>query len=146
MADANYTHIHPGTPTAEHNMPFVPGFVIDSGKLMFLSGMGPLPIYHKHPHDPIEEAKWYEGDFRDQCWKTFKNIELIMKAAGGDLSHVVKLTHYLVDVFRDQDVLNEITWEIWGHDNMPPRTLIEIPSLAHKDMLLEIDATSVIPE
>ena len=78
---ADFSHVHPGTPTTEHNMPFVPGFLIEGGKLVFLSGMGPLPIYHKHPHDPVEEAKWYEGDFRDQCWKTFKNIELIMKGS-----------------------------------------------------------------
>ena len=143
---ADFSHVHPGTPTTEHNMPFVPGFLIEGGKLVFLSGMGPLPIYHKHPHDPVEEAKWYEGDISaTSAGKPSRTFELIMKAAGGDLSHVVKLTHYLVDVFRDQDVLNEITWEIWGHDNMPPRTLVEIPSLAHKDMLLEIDATSVIP-
>ena len=139
------TPIHPGTPKPEHNMPFVPAFEVQGGRTLWLSGMGPLPIYHKHPHDPVEEAKWYEGNFRDQCQKTFKNIESILNAADADLTHIVKMTHYLVDVFRDQDALNEVTWELFGRERMPPRTLIEIPSLAHKDMLLEIDVIAQVP-
>ncbi|MBM3511724.1 MAG: RidA family protein [Alphaproteobacteria bacterium] len=137
--------VHPGKPLPIHNMPFVPAFSVQGGRTLWLSGMGPVPIYHKHPHDPIEEAKWYEGDFRDQCWKTFKNIERILNAGGADMTNVIKITEYLVNVMRDQDVLNEITWEIWGKEFMPPRTLIEIPSLAHKDMLLEIDVIAQIP-
>ena len=54
------------------------------------------------------------------------------------------MTHYLVDVMRDQDTLNEITWELFGRERMPPRTLIEVPSLAHKDMLLEIDVVAQV--
>jgi len=138
------TPIHPREPKAEYNMPFVPAFSVEGGRTIWLSGMGPVPIYHKHPHDPVEEAKWYEGGFRSQCEKTFENIATILAAAGADMTNIVKLTIYLVDVFRDQDTLNEITWETFGHDNMPPRTLLEIPSLAHKDMLLEIDATAQI--
>ena len=138
------TPIHPREPKAEYNMPFVPAFSVEGGRTIWLAGMGPVPIYHKHPHDPGEEAKWYEGGFRSQCEKTFENIATILAAAGADMTNIVKLTIYLVDVFRDQDTLNEITWETFGHDNPPPRTLLEIPSLAHKDMLLEIDATAQI--
>ncbi len=137
--------VHPGTPLPEHNMPFVPAFSVEGGRTLWLSGMGPVPIYHRHPHDPEEEARWYEGGFRTQCERTFENIERILAAADAGLGNVVKMTHYLVDVMRDQDVLNEITWELFGRERMPPRTLIEVPSLAHRDMLLEIDAVAQVP-
>ena len=138
------TPVHPGTPLPEHNMPFVPAFSVEGGRTLWLSGMGPVPIYHKHPHDPVEEAQWYEGSFRTQCERTFGNIERILAAAEADLTNIVKMTHYLVDVMRDQDTLNEITWELFGRERMPPRTLIEVPSLAHKDMLLEIDVVAQV--
>ena len=138
------TPVHPGTPLPEHNMPFVPAFSVEGGRTLWLSGMGPVSIYHKHPHDPVEEAQWYEGSFRTQCERTFGNIERILAAAEADLTNIVKMTHYLVDVMRDQDTLNEITWELFGRERMPPRTLIEVPSLAHKDMLLEIDVVAQV--
>ncbi len=139
------TPVHPQEPKPEHNMPFVPAFSVEGGRTIWLAGCGPIPIYHKHPHDPIEEAAWMEGGFRAQCDKTFQNIQTVLQAAGGDLANIVKLTIYLTDIFRDQDVLNEITWKLFGHERMPPRTIVEIASLAHKDMLLEIDATAVVP-
>lgn len=126
-------------------MPFVPAFSVEGGRTIWLAGCGPIPIYHKHPHDPVEEAEWLAGDFRTQCEKTFANVERVVTAAGGDLTNIVKLTIYVTNVFRDQNTLNEITWNLFGHDNMPPRTLLEVSSLSHVDMLVEIDAVAVVP-
>ena len=139
------TPVHPGTPLPEHNMPFVPAFSVEGGRTLWLAGMGPVPIYHKHPHDPVEEAAWYEGGFRVQCERTFENIERILAAAGADLTNIVKMTQYLTHVMRDQDTLNEITWELFGRERMPPRTLLGVPTLAHEDMLLEIDVVAQVP-
>ena len=55
------------------------------------------------------------------------------------------MTQYLTRVMRDQDVLNEITWELFGRERMPPRTLLGVPTLAHEDMLLEIDVVAQVP-
>ncbi len=126
-------------------MPFVPAFAVEGGRTIWLAGCGPIPVYHKHPHDPVEEAEWMAGGFGAQCEKTFENIERVLAAAGGDLSGIVKLTIYLRDIFRDQDVLNEITWKLFGREKMPPRTIVEISSLAHEGMLIEIDAIAVVP-
>lgn len=140
------TPVHPEQPLPEHNMPFVPAFAVEGGRTIWLAGAGPIPIYHKHPHDPVEEAEWMAGGFKAQCEKTFANIEKVVKASGGDLSHVVKLTIYMTNIMRDQNELNEITWRLFGRELMPPRTIVEIPMLAHEDMLIEIDAIAVVPD
>ena len=139
------TAIHPEEPKPEHNMPFVLAFAVEGGRTIWLAGAGPIPIYHKHPHDPVEEAEWMAGGFAAQCEKAFRNIETVLKASGGDLSNIVKLTIYMTEIFRDQDTLNEITWRLFGREKMPPRTIVEITSLAHEDMLIEIDAVAVVP-
>jgi enamine deaminase RidA (YjgF/YER057c/UK114 family) len=60
----------------EFRSPFSSGFVAENVRLIFLSGCGPVPTYHKHPHDPVEEAKWFEGGIEEQTRQTFENIRL----------------------------------------------------------------------
>lgn len=128
----------------EYNSPFSAGYLIEGGRLLFLSGCGPVPSYHKHPHDPVEEAKWFAGDFREQCENTFANIHLILKAAGGDWANMLKLNIYLTDMTQ-QNILNEISTRIFGRTNPPARTLVAVPELAHPDMMLEIEGVAAVP-
>ena len=44
-----------------------------------------------------------------------------------------------------QNELNAVTLEIFGKENPPPRTLIGVSCLSHEDMLVEIEATAVVP-
>lgn len=127
----------------EHRSPFSAGYLVEGGRLLFFSGCGPLPIYHKHPHDPIEEAQWYEGGFRAQCERTFENIKTILKAAGGDWPSMLKLNIYLTDMAQ-QNVLNEISARYFGTADPPARTLIEVPALAHPDMMIEIEGVAAV--
>ena len=110
------TPVHPGTPLPEHNMPFVPAFSVEGGRTLWLAGMGPVPIYHRHPHDPgPTEAQWYEGGFRVQCERTFENIERILAAAGADLTNIVKMTQYLTHVMRRPGrAQRDHPWELFG--------------------------------
>ncbi len=129
---------------AEFNSPFSAGYLVEAGRLLFFSGCGPVPSYHKHPHDPDEEAQWFAGDFRVQCEQTFANIRLILKAAGGDWSNMLKLNIYLTDM-RQQNILNEISARIFGPLHPPARTLIAVPELAHPKMMLEIEGVAAVP-
>lgn len=128
----------------EFNSPFSAGYLIEGGRLLFFSGCGPVPSYHKHPHDPVEEAQWFAGDFRDQCEKTFANIRLILQAAGADWQNMLKLNIYLTDM-RQQNILNEISTRTFDPDNPPARTLVAVPELAHPNMLLEIEGVAAVP-
>ena len=129
---------------AEFNSPFSAGYLVEGGRLLFFSGCGPVPSYHKHPHDAAEEAQWFAGDFRVQCEQTFANIHLILKAAGGDWPNMLKLNIYLTDM-RQQNILNEISTRTFGPLNPPARTLIAVPELAHPKMMLEIEGVAAVP-
>lgn len=136
------TPIHSREPLSEYNMPFVPAFAVEGGTLLFLAGCGPIPPYHKHPHVPEEEAQWMAGDIREQTERTFAHIRELLVAAGGDFSNLVKLTIFLRNV-EDQNVVNQVSAEIFRGLNAPPRTVIQAV-LNHHDMLIEIDAIGAI--
>ena len=130
------TPVHSRELKPEYNMPFVPAFVVEGAKLVFVAGCGPIPPYHKHPHVPEEEAAWMRGGIRE-------HIKEVLGAAGGDLTNVVKLTIYLRDV-ADQNAVNEISAEMFGTERPPPRTVVQVAALNHDDMLLEIDVIAAV--
>ena len=82
------------------------------------------------------------GDFRKQARQVFKNMEAILRDAGGDLSDVIKLNFYVTDM-RDRDTLREVLGEFFGTD-YPPATLVGVTSLAHREFLVEIEALALV--
>ena len=139
------TPIHHEPMRPEFKSPFTAAFAAEDARLLFLSGCCTIPIYHKHPHDPVEEAQWLEGDMREQTERTFAHMKQILDAAGGDFANVLFLTIYLTDMSL-QDELNEISARIFGAENPPARTLVEVKALAHPDMLIEIDGIAALPK
>ena len=139
------TPIHHIPLEPEYRSPFTAAFAVEDARIVFISGCGPIPIYHAHPHDPVAEAQWLAGGIREQTEKTFANIGTILEAAGADWSHVVKLNIYMTDV-GGQDILNEISARHFDPANPPPRTLVEVTALAHPKMLIEIEAVFAVPK
>ena len=62
---------------------------IRAGNTVYLSGQIPL--------DPAT-GELVPGDMEAQVRRVFDNLQAVAQAAGGDLSHVVKLTVYLTDL------------------------------------------------
>jgi reactive intermediate/imine deaminase len=62
---------------------------IRAGNTVYLSGQIPL--------DPAS-GELVTGDMEAQVRRVFDNLRAVAQAAGGDLSHVVKLTVYLTDL------------------------------------------------
>lgn len=139
------TPVHHIPMKPEYRSPFSAAFAVQDCKLLFLSGCCTIPIYHKHPHDPVEERQWLEGDIREQTERTFAHIKQILDAAGGDFSHIVQLTIYMTDI-SGQDIVNEISARHFDPENPPPRTLLEVKALAHENMLIEIDGVAALPK
>jgi len=135
--------VHAKQPLPEYNMPFLPAVATIGGKILWLAGCGPVPVYHKHPHVPEEEAQWLAGGFREQFDRTIENLRLVLEAGGGTLQSIVKMTVYLTDMSM-QNALNEAIFHYFGRENPPPRTLIGVASLSHADMLIEIDVNAVV--
>ena len=92
-----------------------------------------------------EGASIYIGDFRAQCWRTYRNITAILEANGMDWHDIVRTTCYLRDIERDYADFNEVrtaffTWH--GLDPLPASTGIQA-RLCREDLLVEIEAIAI---
>ena len=111
--------------------PYSPG-VSASGKLTFISGQ--LPI------DPATGA-FPEGGIQAQTRQSLSNLCALLKAAGGDMSNVVKTTVFLKDM-NDFAAMNEV-YATFFEKEYPARSAVEVARLP-KDALVEIEAIALL--
>ena len=99
---------------------------------VYLSGQIPL--------DP-KTMTLVSDDIRDQIQQVFKNLTAVCEAAGGDLSHIVKLNIFLTDLSHFP-IVNEIMSENF-QEPYPARAAIGISELP-KGAMVEMDGIVVI--
>jgi 2-iminobutanoate/2-iminopropanoate deaminase len=107
---------------------------VKAGGLLFLSGLVPLD----------EQGALVGEDAAEQARQVFRNMELVLKAAGCGFDDVVKVTHFLLDI-DDRPAINPVRMDFFG-EARPASTLVEVSALAVPGALLEIEAVAVIPE
>ena len=137
------TVISPWPAMAEHNTPYVPGIKIalPGADLLIISGMGPMPPVHSHPHLPEE---WIlPDDAGIQARRALDKIGTIVKEAGGSFKNIVKITRYLKEI-SDQDAINPIIHEYFGKD-LPCSTTVQVAGFVAPTMMLEFDCWALIP-
>jgi 2-iminobutanoate/2-iminopropanoate deaminase len=105
---------------------------IVSNGFVFVSGQ--LPIDPQNTDAPI-------GDIKDQTRKTLKNLEEVLKAAGSDLSKVVKTTIFISDISL-WAAANEIYAEVFGA-HRPARSAVPVKDLP-KGFQIEIEAVATV--
>ena len=89
-------------------------------------------------------GKLITGSFQDRVEQVFNNLENILKAAGSDLSKVVKFTVFLTDMNNYADV-NEVFNSRIDEQVAPARSLVAVSGLpAGTDV--EIECVAVINE
>ena len=123
------------TPITTPNAPIPAGHysqAIAHGGLVYVSGQ--LAI---HP----ETGEKMIGSIEEQTERTILNLEAILKAAGCDLTHVLKTTVYIANI------------ELWGQVNQvystmfgahkPARAIIPTHDL-HHGFLIELEAVAAI--
>lgn len=141
----HYEHIHLEENDPKWNMPYTPAIKIHSGKTVYLAGVTAAPIYHSHPHIPAE-FDHIPDDAAAQTEMTMENLRRALKAAGGDLTDIVRLTRFMVDQDKNQDAINRVMARYLG-DHRPASTSVEIVRLATDPRLvLELEAVAVVPE
>ncbi len=113
---------------------FTPGVVTEGGKIVWVSGQTGLVD---------ETGKSMAGNFEGQARMIFRNIDAVVKRAGGSLKDVVTITVYLTDP-RLIDPLMPIRREFFPDGNFPASTTITVHSLPAVGMMLEISAIAVI--
>lgn len=85
------------------------------------------------------------GDAAAQTKATLRNIEKVLKAAGGTLEDIVTMTTYYVRE-EDRDAITEARRSILSQNFGPASTGIQVVKIWEDDLLVEIVATAVIPE
>lgn len=84
-----------------------------------------------------------EGDGEYEQTRTiFRKIRALVEAAGGTLSDIVKLTIFVTDIGKGEEVWRARREFFTG--NFPASTLVEISALAHPAMKVEIEAVAHI--
>jgi 2-iminobutanoate/2-iminopropanoate deaminase len=78
----------------------------------------------------------------EQTEKVLQNLTAVVKAAGTDLSQVVKTSVFLKDM-NDFAAMNQIYAEHFGDENAPARACVEVARLP-KDVLVEIECIAMV--
>ncbi len=107
---------------------------IRTGNTVYLSGQIPL--------NP-ETMQLCDEDIKLQIAQVLENLAVVCEAAGGNLSHIVKLSVYLVDL--DHFHLVNDAMRRYFVEPFPARVAIGVAALP-KSAKVEMDGVMVLPE
>jgi 2-iminobutanoate/2-iminopropanoate deaminase len=118
---------------------FSRGLRVDLGGhvLLFISGTASVDEEGRSVHI---------GDFRAQCWRTYRNITQLLEAEGATWHDVVKCTCYLRDIERDYKDFNEVRTAFFNWlqlDPLPASVGVQT-RLCREDLLVEIEGMAII--
>jgi 2-iminobutanoate/2-iminopropanoate deaminase len=103
-------------------------------RLIFVSGQGAT--------DPAT-GQLAGPDVETQTEQCLKNVQTILRAAGSDLSHVLRCGVFLLDI-REFDQMNQVYARAFG-DHRPARTTIQAAALPGAGLRVEIDCIAYVP-
>ena len=88
------------------------GFIYTAGQVGIIPGTG----------------KIIEGGIKSETFRALQNIDAILKAAGVDKSHIVKLTVFVTDL-RGFNYVNESFTAFFSGIDFPARSTVEVSGL-----------------
>lgn len=103
---------------------------IVAGDMIFVSGQ--LPVV------PLTGDK-VTGTISEQAYQALRNVKSIVKAAGGDLTTIVRTTIYTTDE-KNWEEVNRVYADFFG-PTQPARTIITVAAL-HHGFKIEIEAVA----
>ena len=83
-----------------------------------------------------------KGDVLAQARQTFENLRGVLRAEGGDLSSLMKVTTYITKI-EDFPAVAQARSEVFQGE-LPASTLIVVKSLFHPDFLIEVEGVAAI--
>ena len=108
--------------------------VTEGGKIVWLRGQCPQNL-----DDAVNIAS---NDPVEQTHKVMQNISQLIKEAGGEMKHLVKISVYITDIKNREAVyrtIGEYTKGVY-----PVSTGLVVQALARPEWLVEVEATAVI--
>ena len=134
-------HIQPINPsTLPPPVGFAHGYEVRSGRVVFMAGQ-----VARDREGRVVAPGDLVGQFRQVC----ENLRAVVEAAGGQLTHVVKLTIYVLDAAeykRQARAIGGVYREYFGK-HFPAMTLVGARDLydAPDGCVLEIEGVAAIP-
>ncbi len=108
--------------------------VVASGAMLFVAGQIPLDA---------ATGQIVGTTIAEQTEKVIQNLTAVVKAAGSDLSQVVKTSVFLKDM-NDFVAMNEVYAQHFGDKQAPARACVEVARLP-KNVLVEIECIAMVP-
>ncbi|QSB15993.1 RidA family protein [Natronosporangium hydrolyticum] len=118
--------------------------VKSAGGFIFVSGTSARRPDNSIAGADADEFGTTSLDIRVQTRAVIENLRELLAAAGAELSDLVQVTVYLVNM-NDFGGFNEV-WAGYFDETGPTRTTVAVHQLPHPQLLLEAQATAVDPK
>ena len=112
------------------------------GNFLFLSGTSSRRPDNTFEGVEVDEMGTTKLDIRKQTRAVLENIRDILKEEGADLSDVVDITTFLVNM-NDFGGYNEVYGEFFDYEG-PTRTTVAVHQLPHPHLLVEMKVVAVL--
>lgn len=114
-----------------------------AGDFLFVSGTSSRRPDNSFVGAEVDPMGVLDADIRAQTRAVIENIQAILQSAGADLTDLVELSTYLVDM-GDFKGYNEVYAEYFDY-NGPTRTTVAVHQLPHPMLRIEIKAVAYKP-
>ena len=110
------------------------GVEVPPGKMVFVSGQVARDL---------DGSVVGVGDVTAQTRKVLENMKAVLAESGATMDDVVKVTVFVTNLQRHFSDIHKVRGEFFT-SGYPASTMVEVKSLVHKDMLIEIEAVAVV--
>ena len=109
------------------------GVAVPAGRMVFVSGQ-----VARDPDGSVVGV----GDVALQTRKVLQNMQAVLAESGATMDDVVKVTVFVTNLQQHFAAIHKVRAEFFKSD-YPASTMVEVKSLVHEDMLIEIEAIAV---
>lgn len=114
-----------------------------AGDFLFISGTSSRRPDNSFAGVQVDDMGTTQLDIQEQTRAVIENIRDILNSVGADLSHLVEISSYLVNM-NDFGGYNQVYGEYFDYDG-PTRTTVAVHQLPHPHLLIEIKAVAYFP-
>ena len=114
------------------------------GDFIYVSGTSSRRADNTHVGAIEREDGFFELDIRAQTKAVIDNIGSLLESMDADLSHVIDITTFLVDM-KNFKGYNDVYGTFFDHATGPTRTTVAVHQLPHPNLLIEIKAVAYRP-
>ncbi len=113
------------------------------GDFIYISGTSSRRPDNTHVGAERDAEGNWNLDITKQTKAVIENIGLLLKSMDADLSNVIDITTFLVDM-KDFKGYNAVYGTFFNHTG-PTRTTVAVHQLPHPNLLIEIKAVAYMP-